>query len=190
MEMNNNETKPLKTIKDLKEAIKGETTAWLKYAAYAKKAKEEGLNTIAKLFEAASKAEEIHAVNHTKALQSLGEKMENFKVDFEVKTTAENLQDAIDGETYEATIMYPQFVGDAKEEKVEKAERSFTWAWDTEKKHQQFYSDALKALQKNNIDSLPSGYAVCPVCGNTFDQANVDEKCAFCKTSKEKYLIF
>ena len=160
-----------------------------KYAAFAVKAREEGYNGVAKLFEAASKAESIHAANHMKVLQSLGEKMDDFKPEFEVKTTAENLQAAIDGETYEATTMYPQFLADAKAEKVQKAEKSFTWAFDTEKKHQQFYTNALEALKANGENKLAVEYAVCPVCGNTYEKATLDEKCAFCQTSKEKFLM-
>jgi rubrerythrin len=180
--------KPVKTTENLKAGIKGETTASAKYAAFALKAREEGHENIAKLFEAASKAESIHATNHKKVLDELGGKMEDFKPEFEVKTTAENLQAAIDGETYEVTTMYPQFLTDAKAEKVEKAEKSFTWAFDTEKKHQKFYTQALESLKANTENTLPLDYLVCPVCGNTYDKAVVDEKCAFCLTSKEKFL--
>ncbi len=180
---------PVNTIADLKDGIKGETTASAKYAAFAQKAREEGYDTIAKLFDAASKAESIHATNHTKVLEGLGEKMEDFKPEFEVKTTAENLQAAIDGESYEVSTMYPKFLDDAKTEKVEKATKSFTWAMDTEKKHLDFYQKALEALKVNKENTLPFVYAVCPVCGNTYDNANVDEKCAFCQTSKDKFEI-
>jgi rubrerythrin len=183
-----NQVKPVKTIENLKAGIKGETTASAKYAAFAQKAHQEGLDTIAKLFEAASKSEGIHAANHTKALEALGEKMEAFTPEFEVKTTAENLQAAIDGETYETTTMYPQFLSDAKAEKADKAEKSFTWAFDTEKKHQQFYAKALEALKANHQSGLPVAYAVCPVCGNTYDSATIDEKCAFCQTDNQKFI--
>lgn len=181
--------KPAKTIENLKAGIKGETTASAKYAAFAQKAREEGLDTIAKLFDAASKSESIHAANHTKVLEELGEKMDAFTPEFEVKTTAENLQAAIDGESYEVSTMYPQFITDAETEKVEKAKKSFTWASDTEKKHQQFYSNALQALKENTEKTLPFEYAVCPVCGNTYSKAAMDEKCAFCQTSKDKFIM-
>ena len=180
--------KPVKSIENLKAGIKGETTASAKYAALAEKAKTEGHDTIAKLFDAASKSEGIHAANHRKVLESLGEKMEDFKPEFEVKTTKENLQAAIEGETYETKTMYPQFLADAKTEKVEKATKSFTWAFDTELKHLTFYQKALIALESKTEKSLPFEYAVCPVCGNTYDYAKVDEKCAFCGTPKEKFL--
>ena len=182
-------SKPEKTIANLKAGIKGETTASAKYAAFAQKARAEGKDTIAKLFDAASKAELIHATNHGKVLESLGEKMDAFKPEFEVKTTAENLAAAIEGEGYEVATMYPQFLADAKAEKVEKAERSFNWAFDTEKKHHEFYVRALAALKTNTVNTLPFVYAVCPVCGNTYDNAKIDEKCAFCQTGKEKFII-
>ena len=184
-----NQIKPVKTVENLKAGIKGETTASAKYAAFAQKAREENHESIAKLFDAASKAESIHADNHKKVLEALGEKMEDFKPEFEVKTTAENLQAAIDGETYEATTMYPQFIADANTEKVEKALKSFTWAFDTEKKHQQFYTKALEALKTSTENTMALAYAVCPVCGNTYDKATMDAKCAFCKTSSKKYIL-
>lgn len=183
------QTKPAKTIENLKAGIKGETTASAKYTAFAQKATDEGNVNIAKLFMAASKAESIHADNHRKVLEGLGEKMEDFTPEFEVKTTAENLQAAIDGETYESTTMYPQFIADAKEEKVEKATKSYTWALDTEKKHQQFYAKSLQALNSMAENTLPFEFAVCPVCGNTYDKATIDEKCAFCQTSKDKFIL-
>jgi len=181
--------KPIKTTENLKAGIKGESTASAKYAAFAQKAVEEGYDTIAKLFDAASKAEAIHAANHTKVLEGLGEKMDPFTPEFEVKTTAENLQAAIDGETYESTTMYPQFIADAQAEKVDNALKSYTWANDTEQKHQQFYSNALRALKANTENTLPFQYAVCPVCGNTYDVASVDNNCAFCQSGKDKFII-
>ncbi|MPM57209.1 Nigerythrin [bioreactor metagenome] len=179
--------KPVKTIADLKDGIKGETTASAKYAAFAQKAREEGNDTIAKLFDAASRAEAIHAANHTKVLEKLGEKMESFTPEYEVKTTAENLQAAIEGETYEETTMYPQFIKDAEAEKVPDAVKSFTWAMDTEKKHEAFYSNSLTALQSGNESVLPADYEVCPVCGNTYAADKVDENCAFCQTPRDKF---
>lgn len=182
--------KPIKTIENLKAGIKGETTASARYSAFSQKAMEEGSASIALLFEAASKSEAIHASNHTNVLEKLGEKMEDFKPEFEVKSKAENLQTAIDGESYEVATMYPQFLAEATTEKVENAVKSFTWAFDTEKKHQQFYTKALQELASNTECTLPIGYAVCPVCGNTYNLADVNAKCAFCQTPKEKFINF
>ncbi len=184
-----NQSAPEKTIANLKDGIKGETTASAKYLAFAQKAREEGYDTIAKLFDAASKAEMIHATNHTKVLTDLGVTMEAFNPEFEVKTTAENLQAAITGETYEIDSMYPRFLDDAKAEKVEKATKSFTWAMDTEKKHQSFYAASLEALNGAGEKTLPFEYFVCPVCGNTYDKATLEPKCGFCQTDQEKYIV-
>ena len=85
--------------------------------------------------------------------------------------------------------MYPQFLADAKAEKVQKAERSFNWAFDTEKKHAAFYQKALEALKANAEYKLAFEYAVCPICGNTYEKATMDEKCAFCQTPKEKFIM-
>jgi rubrerythrin len=181
--------KPVKTIENLKAGIKGETTASAKYNAFADKAREEGLDTIAKLFDAASTSESIHAANHTKVLEGLGEKMEEFKPEFEVKTTAENLQAAIDGESHEVATMYPDFIAKANEEKVEKALKSFTWAIDTEKKHKEFYTKALNTLKQKNENGLSFNYVVCPVCGNTYEKATMDTSCPFCQTASEKFNV-
>jgi len=181
------QAKPEKTIANLKAGIIGETTASAKYAAFAQKAREEGNDTIAKLFDAASKSESIHAGNHTKVLEGLGEKMDAFTPEFEVKTTAENLQAAMEGENYEVTTMYPQFLADAKAENVEKATKSFNWAMDTEKKHHEFYMKALASI--NSEYTLSFDYAVCPVCGNTYEKASMDEKCTFCMTDQEMFIM-
>jgi rubrerythrin len=90
--------KPVKTIENLKTAYNGESTASAKYASFAVKAKEEGFDAIAKMFEATSKAESIHAGNHKKVLEKLGEKVDAPAIGlFEVKTTMENLMDAVAG---------------------------------------------------------------------------------------------
>lgn len=183
------QNKPVKTIENLKAGITGETTASAKYKAFADKAREEGLDTVAKLFDAASKSESIHAFNHTKVLEELGEKMDAIKPEFEVKTTAENLQAAIEGESYEIATMYPEFIKTAESEKVDKAVKSFTWANDTEKKHKEFYAKALEAVKLNKENLLAFDYVVCPVCGNTYEKASLDMNCAFCQTSSEKFIV-
>lgn len=183
------QTKQDKTTENLKAGIKGETTASAKYAAFAERAREEGNNNIAKLFDAASKSESIHAANHRKVLDEMKGTLESFKPEYEVRSTAENLQAAIEGETYEVQKMYPSFISVAKEERGKKAQRSFTWANDTEKKHAEFYSTALKELQNSNEKAIPAQYAVCPVCGNTYEAGKTDAKCSFCMTGKDKFIM-
>lgn len=183
--------KPVKTIENLKEAYNGESTASAKYAQFAAKAAEEGFDTISKMLLATSKAEAVHADNHRKVLEKLGEKVEAPVIGaFEVKTTAENLADAINGESYEIETMYPGFIAVADSETCADAKKSFTWALDTEKKHQAFYSATLQVIAAGNENGLSLAWYVCPVCGNTYDGTTVKEACEFCQTSKEKFFVF
>jgi rubrerythrin len=183
--------KPDKTIENLKAAYNGESTASAKYAAFAEKAKAEGLDTVAVMFQATSKSEAIHAANHLKVLVKLGVKVDGPQIGtFEVKSTTENLADAVKGETYEIETMYPDFIATAEKEKVKDAVKSFTWAHDTEKKHQAFYNNTLSALNAGGEGSLPATWEVCPVCGNTYDKESVPKACDFCMTPKEKFIIF
>lgn len=185
------QVKPVKTVENLNAAYNGESTASAKYAKFAEKANEEGLDTIAKMFEATSKAEAIHADNHKKVLEKLGEKVDAPTIGaFEVKTTKENLEDAIKGEGYEIETMYPDFIKMAEAEKTNDAKKSFTWALDTEKKHKDFYEKALSAVNAGGETTLPVKWFICPVCGNTYDETSVENACSFCLTAKEKYLIF
>jgi rubrerythrin len=179
-----------KTIENLKAGIKGETTASAKYAAYAKKAGEEGFIQIQKLFEATSKSESIHADNHTKVLEKMGAKMETITPEFTVKTTAENINDAITGEGYEVATMYPGFITDAQNDKGDDAIKSFQWAMETEKKHHELYSKALEALNKKTVKKLSLVYFICPKCGNTYTSESLksNESCEFCGTGKDRYI--
>jgi rubrerythrin len=183
--------KPVKTIENLKAAYNGESTASAKYAAFAAKATAEGLDTVAVMFLATSKAEAVHASNHLKVLEKLGEKISGPQIGtFNVLSTAENLADAIKGETYELETMYPGFIATCEKEKCPDAVKSFTWALDTEKKHQVFYKTALAAVTAGGEKSLPAKWFVCPVCGNTYDEGSLTAKCDFCMTPKVKFLAF
>lgn len=183
--------KPVKTVENLKAAYNGESTASAKYAAFAEKAKAEGFDTVAVMFLATSKAESIHAANHLKVLVKLGITVDGPQIGtFNVMSTAENLADAIKGETYEVETMYPDFIAAAEKEKVKDAIKSFTWAIDTEKKHDAFYKKALEALNSGGEQGLPFNWMVCPVCGNTYDLQSTPEKCDFCMTGKEKFIAF
>ncbi|MFA3783312.1 rubrerythrin family protein [Melioribacteraceae bacterium 4301-Me] len=175
------------TVKNIKNAIIGETTASAKYAAYAKKAKEEGFPKIALLFEAASKAESIHANNHRAVLEELGIKMDSFKPEFTVKTTKENLEDAIKGETYEVTTMYPNFIKEAQNDSVSLALISFNYAYQTEKKHQALYKKALEQLIAGKENTLPTKYMVCTTCGNTYD-GEAPARCGISMTPRERFI--
>jgi rubrerythrin len=175
-----------KTIANLQDAFKGETTASAKYAAYSKKAEQEGHHNIAILFKAASKAENVHANNHKSVLIEYGAQVPVITPEYTVKSTKENLQDAIEGESYEVATMYPEFLKDASNSKSQLAQISFNYAFQVEKKHKVMYQKALAALSANTVNELPGVYYVCPTCGNTYDQIP-PERCGISMTSSEKF---
>ncbi len=176
-----------KTTEDLLAAFKGETTASAKYAAYSKKAEQEGYYNIALLFKAASVAENIHANNHKSVLEESGVQTPAITPEFTVKSTKENLEDAIKGESYEASTMYPEFIKDASAAKNQLALISLNYAFETEKKHKTMYENALSALTNNSAKDLSVTYYVCATCGNTYD-VNPPKRCGICMTGSEKFL--
>ena len=159
-----------KSSDDLKEAFAGESQANRKYLAFAQKADEEGHPQAARLFRAAAHAETVHAVNHLKALGG-------------IRSTAENLQTAVEGENYEVTQMYPAFLDDAKAEGDKQATRSFHYALEVEKIHEGLYKDMLASLGKSSEEY---DYYVCPICGYTHARSAPD-KCPICGAPKEKF---
>ncbi|MGE5431876.1 MAG: rubrerythrin family protein [Syntrophomonadaceae bacterium] len=175
-----------KKIENLKTAFEGESTASAKYAAYAKKAREEGHPQIALLFEAASFSEATHANNHKSALSELGQTAGKITPKFEVKSTKENLQDAIKGETYEVTTMYPDFIK-AASENIEKI--TLNYAYLTEKKHKEMYRNALAQLEAGKESTLSSNYSVCTTCGNTYD-GPAPNRCGISMTPKDRFKTF
>ena len=158
-----------KSEKNLQDAFAGESQANRKYLAFAKKAEVEGFKQVAKLFRAAAAAETIHAHNH---LRELGG----------VKSTKENLQEAIYGESYEFQKMYPQMIADARAEANNNALRTFNFANEVEKVHAALYQKALENLGRNqDLD-----YYVCQVCGYTAEGEAPDE-CPVCKAKKKAF---
>lgn len=172
---------------NMQDAFKGETTASAKYEAYSKKAEEEGFHEIAMLFKAASKSEKIHANNHKSVLAGSSQTVPEITPEFTVKTTKENLKDAIAGEGYEVKTMYPEFLTNASTAKNQLSMVSLNYAYKTEQKHKVFYEKALAALEGNTVKSLPTIYYVCPVCGNTYDNASPD-RCGISMTAGEKFI--
>lgn len=158
-----------KTKKNLMEAFAGESQANRKYLAFAKKAEQEGYIGAAKLFRAAAAAETVHAHSHLRALG-------------EIKTTKENLEEAISGETHEFVSMYPKMIEEAKEEGQKIAENSFVFANKVEKIHAELYKNAL-----SNLENFPiKDYYVCSVCGYTIGD-DAPDKCPVCGAAKKAF---
>ncbi len=151
-----------RTEEFLKEAFAGESQANRKYTAFAAQADKEGLAQAARLFRAAAEAEAIHAANHLRALKA-------------IKSTKENLREAIAGETHEFKEMYPEMIAIARAEGAKDAERSFNYANAVEEHHARLYHDLLEGLEGK--ESYP--YFVCPICGMTVGK-EAPERCPVC----------
>ena len=161
-----------KSKKDLEEAFAGESQANRKYLAFAKKAEQEGFPGVAHLFRAAAAAETIHAHNHLRAMGG-------------INSTVENLKEAINGEFYEFTQMYPKFIEDAKSENIKNAERTFNYANEVEKIHHKLYEKALRTVEEGK-DLKEKEMYVCSVCGYTHDGVPPD-KCPVCGAAKKAF---
>ncbi|MCC6282582.1 MAG: hypothetical protein IT262_18405 [Saprospiraceae bacterium] len=175
------------TINNLRAAFAGETTASAKYAAYSKKAREEGFTQIALLFKATSASEKIHANNHKSVLEDMGETVADVNPQYSVKTTKENLADAISGESYEIATMYPEFLAAANTADNQLALTSLNYAYRTEQRHKPLYEKALTALQNNQVNTLSAEYFVCPTCGNTYD-TTPPKRCRISMTNSERFV--
>ncbi len=160
------------TIDNLKQAFAGESQANRKYLAYAKKAASEGYPTIARLFRAAADAETIHAHGHFNAMGG-------------VKSTLENLQDAVAGETYEYTEMYPPMLAQAEKD-GHKAKVMFGFAVKAEEVHARLYQKALDALRAGS-DLKAGDIYLCSVCGH-IEFGKPTGKCLNCGAVPEKFV--
>ena len=161
-----------KTQEDLKAAFAGESQANRKYLAFAKAAEKEGKPNLAKLFLAAAEGETVHAHKHLANLSG-------------VKSSAENLKEAIAGETYEIETMYPGFIADAQAEGEKAAEIGFMGANEVEKQHQRRFQQALEKIEAGeDIEALE--YYICPICGNLFD-GELPDNCPICKAAKASF---
>lgn len=160
-----------KTLNNLMEAFAGESEANRKYLAYSRKAEKDGNINAAKLFRAASDAETLHALKH-------------FEVAGKIRSTEDNLRDAVAGETHEYKEMYPDFAKEAEAEGNKAALMTFTYAMKAEEVHARLYQEALDSLSQTE----EVFYYLCPVCGNI--EKYCPEKCSICGVSGEKFIKY
>ena len=156
-----------KSIQNLKAAFAGESQANRKYLAFAEKAEKDGYPQVARLFRAAAEAETVHAHNHLRALKA-------------INATADNLKEAIAGETAEFREMYPGMIAAAQAEGHKEALRSFEFANEVEKTHAQLFQKALANLEKKELVEV----YVCTICGHTVEGEPPDQ-CPVCKALKK-----
>ncbi len=174
-----------KTLDNLQAGFNGESNAHARYLAFAEKADQEGYGKVASLFRAAAKAEDVHAANHAAVIKKLGGTPEAKIETPVVKSTKENLEAAIKGESYERDTMYPEFLKQARAEGNRDAVQTLNYAKTAEAEHAKLYSEALNNLP-NLKGSKAKDYFVCTVCGYTTTKMDFS-KCPACFTHKDKY---
>lgn len=159
-----------KTEENLKEAFAGESQASMRYLAFAEKADSEGFPGAARLFRAAARAEQIHAFNHLRAMNG-------------IEATKENIESALNGESYEFKEMYPAMVKDAVAENEIEARHSFEYAMSIEMVHAKLFKKAIEEESAN----ASSHFYVCPLCGHTL-RGNAPKKCPYCGVDEKNFI--
>ncbi len=157
------------TSKNLKEALAGESQTNRRYLAFAAQAEQEGYHQAARLFRALAEAETVHAMNYLQTMQA-------------IKSTRENLKEALASETAAFQERYPKMIATAKSEGQKEAERNFAYACGAENSHAQLFKKALANLE----EMLPVDLYICTICGYAQEGAP-PEFCPVCKASKESF---
>ncbi len=164
-----------KTEENLKAAFAGESQARNKYNYFAKVAYNEGYNYIGRIFEETALNEMQHAKDEFKLLNGIGD-------------TKANLKEAIEGENYETTTMYPEFEKAAIEEGNKDAAQLFKQIAKVEKEHRERYKKLLKRVEEGTVfkRDRPIRWK-CSKCGFIHEGTEPPAKCPSCKHPREYY---
>ena len=177
------------TAGNLRSAYGGESMAHMRYKVWGTKAGKDGFPNVARLFQAISYAEQVHASNH---FDELGDEGGAYLVasmaGFGLGTTSANLQGAIEGETFEVQEMYPAYLDAAKLQGEKGAERSCYYALAAEKIHAVMYEKAKQAVDGGR-DAKLGPVQVCGKCGYTAEGA-APNVCPICGVGKDKFKTF
>ena len=171
--------KGTKTEKNLMDAFAGESMARNKYTYYASKAKKEGYEQIAAIFQETADNEKEHAKIWFKLLH-----------DGDVPTTTQNLGDAALGENYEWTDMYDRMAKEAKEEGFDRIAYLFEAVGKIEKEHEERYKKLLENIEGGLVFSK-DGDAIwkCRNCGHIVIGKQAPEVCPVCNHPKSFFEV-
>jgi len=159
------------TQANLEAAFAGESQAHMKYMIFADQAEKEGYPEVARLFRAISYAEQVHATNHFRQLNGVGD-------------TVANLKEAMGGENFEVTEMYPAYDAVAKLQGEKGAILSIHYALEAEKIHEAMYNEA-RQLVETGQDREATTVHICEVCGHTVI-GEAPDKCPVCSRTQFK----
>lgn len=162
-----------KTQANLMTAFSGESQARNKYTFFACKAREEGLNQIADIFEKTANNERAHAKLWFQALHN------------GISSTTSNLDEAAQGEHYEWSEMYAEFAKTAKEEGFQRIAFLFEAVAQIEKRHEERFRRFLRELQENKVfERDDTQFWICENCGYIHYGIKAPEQCPVCSYPK------
>jgi rubrerythrin len=171
------------TLVNLMKSFAGESQARNKYEYFAKVAQKEGYRDIAEHFQRAANNEKVHA----KLELALCNRMANDS-DESWGSTAQNLQMAIDGESYENLTMYPDFAQIAKDEGYKEAAKLFSGIGKIEVEHENMFKMLLQRLEadaEHKSENEEEAW-ICEICGHVHYGKKALKVCPVCKHD-EKY---
>ncbi len=168
------ELKGSKTEMNLKEAFAGESQARNKYTYFASKAKKDGYEQIAAIFEETAGNEKEHAKMWFKYLEG-----------GEIKSTLENLEEAANGENYEWTDMYDRMAREADEEGFTEIAKKFRMVGAIEKAHEERYKKLIENIEGELVFSNEEDTIwICRNCGHIVIGKKAPEVCPVCNHPK------
>ncbi len=176
------------TETNLRSAFAGESQAHIRYKMFAERAEKSGWPNVARLFNAISLAERIHAGNHFRNIMSKGGFQTVSAAVFGSRNTSEDLQAGIDGETFEINEMYPTYKAVAQFQGEKAAETTFAWALEAERIHAGLYKKAKEDVDQGK-DAVMGPVQICLTCGYTVE-GDAPDKCPICGAVKEKFKTF
>ena len=164
------ELKGTKTEKNLQEAFAGESQARNKYTYWASKAKKDGYQQIAAIFEETANNEKEHAKMWFKLLEGGS-----------IRPTTDNLRAAADGENFEWTDMYDRMAREAEEEGFDDIAAKFRAVAEIERHHEERYRKLLKNIEDKVVFSR-EGDSIwqCRNCGHIVVGKDAPEVCPVC----------
>lgn len=169
-----------KTQENLLKAITGESLARNKYRLFAKRAREEGYEGIARIFEETEENEFAHAEREASFLEGETKTSPNAELTA-VGTTAASLKEAAAGENYEAEEMYPGFEKTALQEKLDEIADMFKEIGEVEEKHRDRYKEMLAHVEAGTVFKRDKEIEwKCLNCGYIHKGTEAPEKCPAC----------
>jgi rubrerythrin len=175
------------TADNLKAAHQASVNAKARYEACAAKAGEEGYKSAAALFRAAAKSEDIHIAKYALALKALDVEAKAEATKAEVKTTKENIEEAIKEKTANKETLLPGYVKQAEADKQKSAVMFFKGAAAADGEYLKLLGQA-----KGDLDGWKAGdkeFLVCTVCSYVMTDAAL-KQCPICSAPKEKFESF